>query len=403
MRTAQPSKRELRPAEPDAGRHGPEQDWDLAEDPALRAAEGTFDADDPDLVPGLQDALTAHGLGRLMGASAVSRSGRNENWLGLTTLGVPVFVKRVGGQATTPRAEREASFLRCAEQWGWFDAPHGGGGPRRLAESPDGTILVLEGLLEADPANVLMQRDEVLDERILRRLAGVLARLHAQGPDVPREQGAELGAVEVIIESGLIGLTPQQFTAISGAVVELYGLLQHDPDLPAAIREAHAAGRDQARAVPIHGDLRLDQVLCDDDAVVLIDWEEFRLGPVEVDLGGLAGDVLYHALGKARIRSSAARDEQETVALVVAATEEQFGHASRLIGAFLDAYAARGGTFDPVTVVRRTGYQLVDRVLANAFFENSLSQRGRAALGIAKRLLVSPEDHVDLLGLGSPA
>jgi phosphotransferase family enzyme len=399
-----PTKRELRPVKPvaDAGRHGPEQDWDLDEDPALRAAEGTFDAADPDLVPGLQDALAANGLGRLMAASAVSRSGRNENWLGITTLGVPVFVKLVGRQTKTPRAHREASFLRCAEQWGWFDAP-GGGGPRRLAESPDGTILVLEGLLEADPANILMQRDEVLDERILRRLAAVLARLHAQGPDVPRAEGVELGAVEVIFESGLIGLTPQQYTGTSGGVVELYGLLQNDPDLPEAIRAAHAIGRDQSRAVPIHGDLRLDQVLCDDEAVVLIDWEEFRLGPVEVDLGALAGDVLYHALAKARIHSSAVRGEQETVALVVAATEEQFERASRLIGEFLDAYAADGGTFDPVTVVRRTGYQLVDRVLANAFFENTLSQRGRAALGIAKRLLAAPADHVDLLGSKSPS
>lgn len=391
------------PAQPGAGpaHRGPDQDWDLGENPALRAAEGSFDADDPDLVRGLQDTVAAHGLGRLMGASAVSRSGRNENWLGLTTFGVPVFVKLLGGRATAPRARREASFLRCAQRWGWFEAPHGGGGPRRLAESADGTILVLEGLLEADPANVLMQRDEGLDARHLRRLAAVLARLHGQEIDVPRVEGAENGAVEVIIESGLVGLSPEMYANTSGAVVELYGLLQHDPDLPAAIRAAHTAGRDQASAAPIHGDLRLDQVLCADDAVVLIDWEEFRLGPVEVDLGGLAGDVLDHALRKARTGSGAA-DDEEAVARVVAATQEQFDHARELIGEFLDAYSRAGASaFDLATVVRRTGYQLVDRVLANAFLENTLSQRGRAALGVAKRLLVAPADHVDLLGLRS--
>ena len=85
------------------------------------------------------------------------------------------------------------------------------------------------------------------------------------------------------------------FESFSAASLQVWGRLQKDKELYHAVVSLREMENTDVK-VPIHGDLRFDQFLFDDDEDLwLIDWEEFRLGHPGRDLGGLIGEWLHIA------------------------------------------------------------------------------------------------------------
>lgn len=83
------------------------------------------------------------------------------------------------------------------------------------------------------------------------------------------------------------------FWTLSAAEIELWRELQHVVRTEGLDLRAHP---DVTRPVLVHYDLRLDQTLCRDDQVLLLDWEELRAGDRTRDLGMLFGDILSEAI-----------------------------------------------------------------------------------------------------------
>ena len=167
--------------------------------------------------------------------------------------------------------------------------------------------------------------------------------------------------------------------------------------------------------VPIHGDLRFDQFLFDDDEDLwLIDWEEFRLGHPGRDLGGLIGEWLHIAfsslLGETAVSHNVEHvpqpvyDEELTHEEIVARGQEALNRVMPNISALWNSYLGQNTTIqntqELATITAAfAGWHLYDRLLAASELAPRVSALSWAAAGIGRNILLNPAEAAKNLGL----
>ncbi|MFC7866279.1 class V lanthionine synthetase subunit LxmK [Streptomyces murinus] len=351
-------------------------------------------------VPEVERLLQGLGLGRLLPDRIVSYSGRNDNWSGPTTEGVEVFVKHLGGP--TEDAKRRLRNLLAFEEL-LVTAPQQLSplrGPRCLGWSEKDLLVAFElvpsavsGAERADSGDYT-QQDAFRVGAAIGTLHGLdrvgRVRLDASSPGLPPV-------------AALTALSLEKYRTASAAELRLWSILQHDEELTAGIRTLRER-ESLAMQCPVHGDFRLDQLLFAGDVVHLLDFEELRRGDPARDIGAYVGEWLHRAIGKLSGPGRGA-DAAETAP----SAKEMLGRATRelartrpLIERFREGYGAAGTAPDAALRERSAafaGWHLIDRVLAQSVQRSTLTPVQRAALGIARTLLVSPAAVTATLGL----
>ncbi|MGW2587111.1 phosphotransferase [Streptomyces virginiae] len=194
---------------------------------------------------------------------------------------------------------------------------------------------------------------------------------------------------------GLNALTLPEYTALSGAQLELFGLLQEDTALVSAITGLAELSR-HAPPAPAHCDLRLDQFLVHEDKLYLADWEELRMEDPARDVGAFLGEWVHrslHAIG---------HSSQTAAEAFAASGARELGNRLPFLQAFWSGYQQAGQPASHGLAYRATafaGWHLLDRIVAAGTEQTRLSALDRASTGIARRLLCSPNAFRDVLEL----
>jgi hypothetical protein len=344
--------------------------------------------------------LARLGLGDLLPDRVVSYSGRNDNWSGPTTGGVEVFVKRLGGPAGD--AERRLRNVLAFEKLMATAAQRALAlrGPRCLGWSEKDLLVVFE-LVPAAVSGAERADAGHFTGTDAERAGAALGTLHG----LDRAERVELDTSPPALPpvGALTALSLEKHRTASAAELRLWSILQQDEELATGIRDLRQS---EAVAVPcpVHGDFRLDQLLFAGDVLHLLDFEELRRGDPARDIGAYVGEWLHRAIGKLP-GPGAGTETAETVPSTKEMIRRATGELARtrpLIARFRAGYASAGAVLDPALRERCAafaGWHLVDRVLAQSVQRSTLTPVQRAALGIARTLLVSPAAVTTTLGL----
>lgn len=344
-------------------------------------------------VPAIDTLLSSLGMGRLRAETVRSVMGRNNNWIGTTDADREVFVKQLHEGDRDVRMQRTAHVAAV----GSADVRM----PRLLGVDEEAALIALEFLPGARTgAELAADGDFTADvaAEAGRQVAG-LHRLDAADFDVSEHTLPPVRALD--------GLSLAYYTQASSAELEMWRLLQGDAELVAALK-AMKAGDEQGLSwrTPIHGDLRLDQLLICEEQLYLSDFEESRVGDPARDLGAFAGEWLFLAASTlpSALAASLPVGRSATHVQIVSTGVAEIERRNPMVRAFLGAYfEARPQARADETLVRRAtsyaGWHMLDRMLAGAANSNRLSSVNKAAAGIGRTLLLAPDDFASTLGL----
>ena len=351
-------------------------------------------------VPAVAPFLSRLGLGSFDPADLVSHTGRNNNWAGRTSTGQSVFVKHLGGAADDVR--RRLGGIRAFEQLLAGATGTALRGPRCLGWSEDDALVAFQ-LVPAARNGAERADDDSFNEKDAHRTGEMIGVLHSLDPLARVPLDTSPPAFPPVAE--LTALTLERHRTASAAELRMWAILQQDEQLASAIRDLRENST-MAPACPAHCDLRLDQLLFAQDTVYLLDGEELRRADPARDLGTYIGEWLYRAVrALAGAAGSAAPipDEpmpsgQETSARGV----RELARLRPLMEAFCAGYRSTGRPLGSALRIRSAGFagwHLIDRVMAQAVQRSELSAVERAALGIARTVLLSPASVTATLGL----
>ncbi|MFF8646400.1 class V lanthionine synthetase subunit LxmK [Streptomyces sp. NPDC015345] len=348
-------------------------------------------------VPSVDALLIELGTGPFVQDSLTAPVGRNDSWAGATTSGRKVFVKHLIGPEADVRVRmhRLLSFECFAE-----------GLPTAALRGP--------AFLGADEASALVAYDYVDNARS----GAELMVDEAFGPELAENIGRAIGMLHEAPVTGLAefdqsppphpslgllqGLPMSVFESMSFAELQAWRLMQTDAALGKAIEELREREQGAPR-VPSHCDLRVDQFLVADDNFLVTDWEEFRLADPARDVGAFAGEWLHRSiLDIATTRGdSTFTDIELTHETVLSRGVEKMQRLLPLVRRFWHGYRQVRPRMDVTLATRATayaGWHLLDRLLAGASRATRLSGIERAAAGIGRAALISPEQFVTTLG-----
>ncbi|MFD5516213.1 class V lanthionine synthetase subunit LxmK [Streptomyces sp. NPDC127066] len=370
----------------------------------MRAGRSTFAPVDLEAAPEVNSVLDSLGVGRLSTGDVESLFGRNENWVGTTSAGVGVFVKRVsldgGAEDAARRIARSRTFAAIVAGSGSPDLAT----PELIGFDPSTRVLVYR-LLDDARTFAEVASDGELDSALAHRAGratGALHGLDALDAEPPLDRAPfpfpSLGLMRALPMRGFIGLT--------FAEVTLWQILHGDPVLAEAVTRLRRT-EGEAPVVPAHCDLRFDQFLLSDGELHLTDGEEFRWADAARDVGAIAGEWLYRAVtgltGRATDGDETGLSRSEpTHEEIVARGVREMDRVRPLIGAFWSGYRSARGAADPDLAVRATafaGWHMIDRAMATAVRGSRLPAVSRAAMGIGRNALLAPERFVSALGL----
>lgn len=352
-------------------------------------------------VPEVGELLHRLELGAFEPDDLVSYLGRNDNWAGTTTSGHKVFVKRLGGgqdEALMP-VRRVSAFEELIP-----DAPRNGvRRPRCLGWDESAKLLVFEWLDTARNGLELAHAD-AFDEILAEQAGRVVGELHAL--DIGPDERLDATAPPLPPHDRLRALPLQAFSRASAAELEAWKLLQQDDDLIRALQRMRLQEQ-QVVPTPVHGDLRLDQFLLDGETLHLTDWEEFRRADPARDVGAFAGEWLHRAIigltatSEWNERAAFARSEPSHLEIVRNGALELDRLRPR-IAAFWKGYRHVRDVEEGLATraTEFAGWHMIDRLLAHASERPRLTGIARAAAGIGRTALLSPEDFTATLGLG---
>ncbi|MFZ3470962.1 class V lanthionine synthetase subunit LxmK [Streptomyces sp. 4.24] len=352
--------------------------------------------------PAFQEAnafLVRLGLGTLAGQpDRKSLPGRNTNVSGTTDTGRGVFVKKLEG----PKEVVETRIQQCLafERLLRHDPEPRLSSPRCLGSDLGSQLMVFE-LVEDSVTAADLVKDHGLTDGLARSLGHTIGQLH----NLPVNQLRQTGPSTPLLPSAelLDGLPVALFEASSAAELQVWSLLQNDGPLADALRALLTQER-QAEPVAAHCDLRLDQFLIAGGRVHLTDLEEFQAGDAARDLGGVVGDLLHRAVLHAATSESPDRDAADAAPsreqMLTQLTSGIRG-ARPTIQAFWNGYLEERPAAGALAarVVAFAGWHLLDRLLAGARTAPRLAALPRAAAGIGRRALLTPEKFVLTLGL----
>lgn len=342
----------------------------------------------PTTVPEIGALLSRLGLGVLH--DATSPGGRSDNWLGTTSTGHRVFVKRLprrtdGGPDGFTRSLAHAAAMPDSS-------------PTLLGSDAETGLLVFAGIDGAE-SGVERALDHTFTTAMSAATGEQLARLHVARV-APGHLDAEPSTMPPL--DWLEAVPWESVQAMNGAQLQAWRILQQDPDLRRALMRLRRE-EDEAPTTPIHADLRLDQVLVlDDDRVLLCDWECFRRGDPARDLGAWVGEWIYHSV----FRIFAERDSAPQIGSfaltheeVLRRGDENLTRNAAHVRAFWDAYA-RIRPIDATLrrrALRLAGWHVLDRFIAAAESQTSLHPVAKAAAGIGRAVLLDPDSAESLL------
>ncbi|OLT32498.1 hypothetical protein BJF84_24825 [Rhodococcus sp. CUA-806] len=329
----------------------------------------------------------------------VQLSGRNLNWLGSTSTGQALFVKKeLGDQSRGP--SRTKTFFD------WLDAAfYDTDLPviRPLAMSADGYIQAYPAIHEGRTGQQLAVAGE-LDTKMLEGVGSGLAWLHHRGQIEPSRHNA---ASPLPSSFGADAIDVEIFHGMSAAQLEAWTIIHRQEELRLACVDL-LLGDTEKTHVPmstIHGDFRLDQLLAAPDSentCWIIDWEEFGYGSIARDLGSLAGDILNVTVIGA-LYSKSGRIEDDIDDLVATGVSR----ASALIRAFVHGYFGRAQTLGSIrdsralraSIVRYAGWHQFDRLVTSSEGLIATAPAARALAGIGHALIMDPEQFLPDFGL----
>lgn len=345
----------------------------------------------------VEELLEQLGLGSLSAAEVYTFPGRNENWCGRTDTGESVFVKQLTGapEETLKRYRRMLAFERLAR-----DGDRSFRSPELLGGSEAQRLLVFRMLDDVRPGSELAVAEEFTEpmSAAAGRMLAALHRLPYRDDDFPESDPHPFPPIE-----DLRSLPMEYYLNASGAFVQAWGLLQRDSVLCAEL-ERLQAGEAGVAHVPVHGDLRLDQLLFTGTVLYVNDWEEFRLGDPARDIGAYAGEWLHRAVQRIPVA-----EQKEAFAAVLTHEEvltrgdAELSRVLPLITEFRRGYREGGGRVDDELLVRATayaGWHLVERLIASTKESSRLSAISRAAAGIGRNVIMDPRSFVSTVGLG---
>jgi predicted Zn-dependent peptidase len=350
-------------------------------------------------VPSVAPFLDRLGLGAFDPADLVSHAGRNENWAGRTSTGQSVFVKHLGGEGEDVR--RRLLAIRVFEELLAEATGTALRGPRCLGWSEQDALVAFELLPDAR-TGAERADDGAFDEKDAHRTGEMIGVLH--GLDPAAQAPLDTSAPPLPPVAALSALTLERHRTASAAELRVWAILQHDDELASAIRRLRRQSA-TAPTGPAHCDLRLDQVLFVQDTAYLLDAEELRRADPARDLGTYVGEWLYRAVralpgaaGTTPLQDAPAPSDEETRSRGV----RELARLRPLLEAFCAGYRSTGRPLEGALRVRAAGFagwHLIDRVMAQAAQHPELSAVDRAALGIARTVLLSPAAVTATLGL----
>jgi aminoglycoside phosphotransferase (APT) family kinase protein len=329
--------------------------------------------------------LARLGLGTLDLTTATRHTGRHQNWSGVTDLGIGVFVKQVADGS--PDAAGRLRRLIDLESAAWTAVAR----PRCLGWDVDDGLIVFELLAPARDGRQLVEDGE-FDEAVAARAGRLLADLH----NAACPPWLDTSSPRLPPAAELDGLSMEAFRTASAAELEVWSLLHRDRAVATAIRQL--CDEPQATRTPTHCDLRLDQFLIHGNEVCLADWDEFRLADPARDIGAFVGECLFQS-----ILRIAKGDSALSHADITAQGAAEFTAIRPMVTAFWRSYVAARDELD-ADFARRSvafaGWHQFDRALAAAHERSRLLPIERAAAGIGRAALLTPERFESTLGLG---
>lgn len=339
----------------------------------------------------LLDVLAA---ARLPIADEVTRlAGRNESYR-IDGPRHSVIVKRLRGPHAHARYARTVGHARA----GLAGVPS----PRLLHADRDRRVLVFAAVPEAITGSQLLI-DEEFDVRLCARLGAMVGRLHAAPLELVR--ALPRPRPQLPSADALAGLPLDLVSRLTAGEVHAWRLVQGDAELAgylADLRAATAAAED----TPVHGDLRIDQILVRAGRPYLVDWEEFGAGDPAYDTGSWIGEWIYRAvldIPTARgdgLAGEAGHDDPPAATIIRRGVAKLDALAPQ-IATFWNAYRSERPVDDAETT-RTTafaGWHLIDRLFAHAHASPGLPGLLRAAAGIGKRILSDPAGASEAIGL----
>jgi hypothetical protein len=278
-----------------------------------------------------------------------------------------------------------------------------------LGWSEEDALVAFE-LLPAARTGAERADDGSFDEKDAHRTGEMIGVLH--GLDASARVPLDTSPPALPPVAALTALTLERHRTTSAAELKMWNILQHDEQLAASIRDLQESST-TAPACPAHCDLRLDQLLFFQDTAYLLDAEELRRADPARDLGTYVGEWLYRAVralpgtaGTAvptwgdQMRHDPTPSDQEMSARGV----RELARLRPLIEQFCAGYRSTGRPLGSTLRTRSAGFagwHLIDRVMARAVQRSELSAVERAALGIARKILLSPASVTKTLGLES--
>lgn len=326
------------------------------------------------------------GLGAPAGDGSAP-AGRNRNWAGSTTSGLRVFVKHLdGGPRDARRRLRRTVEFAAAMQSAGLPTP------RPLGACDEHFVLVSELIDDATSGAELALAD-TFDPQLAATAGEIVARLHSSPADAASDTSRP-----PLPDPDLLSAIPlATYLRLSNAELTFWRLVQSDPAIAASVSRL-LADSDRAPRVPAHCDLRLDQFLRSGDRLLLTDGEEFRSADPARDVGSFAGEWLFRSIaGLVTDPEIATADEAQIIGTAVRRLAER----RPIVASFWTAYAEVCDP-DPGLAARATafaGWHLLDRAAAGASRSARLAAPLRAAMGVGRQALATPERFAPTIGL----
>lgn len=344
----------------------------------------------------VHDFLITQGFGTFDYSQLKSPVGRNAVWMGPTTSGRTVFVKRLQG-SEEDIATRMARLLAFEE----FSARRPGclQAPTLLAHDAQTGVIAFELVADAQGGADLVV-DEAFTLENADEVGAMLGMLH--GTDA---HGITLDESRCLLPSSeaMRSMPLTAYEGLSFGEIQAFALLQNDHELCLAIDQLLDKSVAAPR-VPIHGDFRMDQLLQGPHGLVLTDWEEFRLEDGARDVGSFAGEWIYRAVldivtdrsGLAPVTGDLAEHE------VLSRGVSNVTLHSEKIQRFTDSYLRHRGSVEDGFLARATafaGWHTLERLIAGGSRSSRLSAIERAAAGVGRSLVIQPERFAGIVGL----
>lgn len=302
------------------------------------------------------------------------------------------FVKVITGLYRESRFERSSSFFS-----GQLQLTDKVRTPQPVFTHESTYTVIYETIDDANSLSELAQVNEIPDS-LLSRVGQAIAALHNTEPLVPER-----------ISTDRPGLPPVSNTAIPLDLVEgstmgqldLWRIIQSDIALGEGLSTLVTA---DFPLVPVHGDLRTDQIFHSPNDIWIIDWEDFHLGDPARDLGAVLGELLFHQL---RQLVSQAADEHGEV------TDDSIHYAgANLIEATRPSLQAlwlgysKESSLDESLrldfrkrVLGYIGWQMFERTMAIGTYLGRITAFERALSGIGRNLILDNDAYSTVLGL----